>query len=92
MADVHFAQSETIIFVPDNRNTRAGSHNFQISKPVLVAEARHRLNSSKGTAAETRSLSLILVDSERAGSFSLRENLDRRIPNNRAMIDEVGHA
>jgi len=84
LADVHFAQAETIVLVEDNLNTHAAASLYEA---VPAAEARRLVERFEWHYTPKHGSWLDLAESELAVLAS--QCLDRRIPDKQAIIDEV---
>ena len=84
LADVHFAQAETIVLVQDNLNTHAAASLYEA---FPAAEARRLVERFEWHYTPKHGSWLDLAESELAVLAS--QCLDRRIPDKQAIIDEV---
>jgi len=84
LADVHFAQAETIVLVEDNLNTHAAASLYEA---FPAAEARRLVERFEWHYTPKHGSWLDLAESELAVLAS--QCLDRRIPDKQAIIDEV---
>jgi hypothetical protein len=84
LADVHFAQAETIVLVQDNLNTHATASLYEA---FPAAEARRLVERFEWHYTPKHGSWLDLAESELAVLAS--QCLDRRIPDKQAIIDEV---
>jgi len=84
LADVHFAQAETIVLVQDNLNTHATASLYEA---FPAAEARRLVERFEWHYTPKHGSWLDLAESELAVLAS--QCLDRRIPDKQAITDEV---
>jgi hypothetical protein len=84
LADVHFAQAETIVLVEDNLNTHAAASLYEA---VPAAEARRLVERFEWHHKPKHGSWLDLAESQLGVLAS--QCLDRRIPDKQAIIDEV---
>ncbi len=84
LADVHFAQAETIVLIQDNLNTHAAASLYEA---FPAAEARRLVERFEWHYTPKHGSWLDLAESELAVLAS--QCLDRRISNKQAIIDEV---
>ncbi len=84
LADVHFAQAETIVLIQDNLNTHAAASLYEA---FPAAEARRLVERFEWHYTPKHGSWLDLAESELGVLAS--QCLDRRIPNKQAIIDEV---
>ena len=84
LADVHFAQAETIVLIQDNLNTHAAASLYEA---FPAAEARRLVERFEWHYTPKHGSWLDLAESELGVLAS--QCLDRRIPNKQAVIDEV---
>ena len=84
LADVHFAQAETIVLVEDNLNTHAAASLYEA---FPAAEARRLVERFEWHYTPKHGSWLDLAESELGVLAS--QCLDRRIPDKQAIIDEV---
>jgi len=84
LADVHFAQAETIVLVQDNLNTHAAASLYEA---FPAAEARRLVERFEWHYTPKHGSWLDLAESELGVLAS--QCLDRRIPDKQAIIDEV---
>jgi hypothetical protein len=84
LADVHFAQAETIILVQDNLNTHAAGSLYEA---FSAAEARRLVERFEWHYTPKHGSWLDLAESELGVLAS--QCLDRRIPDQQTIIDEV---
>jgi len=84
LADVHFAQAETIVLVEDNLNTHAAASLYEA---FPAAEARRLVERFEWHHTPKHGSWLDLAESQLGVLAS--QCLDRRIPDKQAIIDEV---
>jgi len=84
LADVHFAQAETIVLIQDNLNTHAAASLYEA---FPAAEARRLVERFEWHYTPKHGSWLDLAESELGVLAS--QCLDRRIPDKQAIIDEV---
>ena len=84
LADVHFAQAETIVLIQDNLNTHAAG---SIYEAFPAAEARRLVGRFEWHYTPKHGSWLDLAESE-LGVLAA-QCLDRRIPDKQTLIDEV---
>ena len=84
LADVHFAQAETIVLVQDNLNTHAAASLYEA---FPAAEARRLVDRFEWHYTPKHGSWLDLAESELGVLAS--QCLDRRIPDKQTIIDEV---
>jgi hypothetical protein len=84
LADVHFAQAETIILIQDNLNTHAAASLYEA---FPAAEARRLVERFEWRYTPKHGSWLNLAESELGVLASRR--LDRRIPDKQTIADEV---
>ncbi len=84
LADVHFAQAETIVLIQDNLNTRAAASLYEA---FPAAEARRLVERFEWHYTPKHGSWLDLAESELGVLAS--QCLDRRIPNKQTIIAEV---
>jgi len=84
LADVHFAQAETIVLVQDNLNTHAAASLYEA---FPAAEARRLVERFEWHYTPKHGSWLDLAESELGVLAS--QCLDRRIPDKQAIINEV---
>ena len=84
LADVHFAQAETIVLVQDNLNTHAAASLYEA---FPAAEARRLVERFEWHYTPKHGSWLDLAESELGVLAS--QCLDRRIPDKQAIIDQV---
>ena len=84
LADVHFAQAETIVLIQDNLNTHAAASLYEA---FPAAEARRLVERFEWHYTPKHGSWLDLAESELGVLAS--QCLDRRIPDKQKLIDEV---
>jgi hypothetical protein len=84
LADVHFAQAETIVLIQDNLNTHTPASLYEA---FPAAEARRLVERFEWHYTPKHGSWLDLAESELGVLAS--QCLDRRIPNKQAIIDQV---
>jgi DDE superfamily endonuclease len=84
LADVHFAQAETIVLIQDNLNTHTAASLYEA---FPAAEARRLVERFEWHYTPKHGSWLDLAESELGVLAS--QCLDRRIPDKQAIIDEV---
>ena len=85
LADVHFAQAETIVLIQDNLNTHTAASLYEA---FPAAEARRLVERFEWRYTPKHGSWLDLAESELGVLAS--QCLDRRIPNKQTIADEVG--